>query len=496
MTRTTSAHAAVMLLVVPLALVGWQGGLWHSAAISLANLVAVLALATQFRRGAYTDRFGWVVMTAGMLVLLVHNAEHALTLLATGTADDGAFSLLSLLAGYALLLTGGMLVTVPYARGDGGGIIDAAVIGLAAASLVWALVLAPAHRRLGSSPATMLYDMALLLLITAMSGAVVRAAVTAREARPSALYLLAAITATNIANTANTLVEASQAAGTESWIAGLWVVAYLAFAAGVVHPSGTAIAGPERPPQSLTRRRLAFLGAALAVDPAIAGIQQALGRPVDITLLSVGALLIVPLVVTRIGLLARWHADAVSRLHHLASLDELTGLPNRRTLTAHLDAALDRTAQGISPGTVVLYLDLDDFKAVNDNHGHTSGDRLLQAVAARVRGCVRSTDLVARFGGDEFVVVLEGTPGTVEAVVVPSIERALAEPVALGPVTVSGRASIGVAAIRPGERADAGSLLHRADAEMYRAKRSHRSGAEPPAGTPDPPPGAPLVPAS
>ncbi len=291
-----------------------------------------------------------------------------------------------------MLLTGGMLVTVPYARRDGGGILDAAVIGLAAASLVWAALLGPAHLHLGSSSDVVLYDMALVLLITAMSGAVVRAAVTAREARPAALYLLAAITATNLADMASTLVDPTRVVNATGWTGVLWVVAYLSFAAGVLHPSGTAIAGPERRPEGLTYARLAFLGTALAVNPALAGIQQALGHPPDVALLSVGSLLIVPLVVTRIGLLARWHADAVARLHALASLDELTGLPNRRALTTHLEATLTDVADGRSPGAVVVYLDVDDFKSVNDVHGHAVGDRLLQEFATRLRGCVRASD--------------------------------------------------------------------------------------------------------
>ena len=150
MPRKLPAHAAVVLLVAPLAVLGARGALWHFVAITVANLVALLALATQLRRGAYTDRVGWVVMTVGMLLLFIHNAEHVVTQIVTGTADSGAFSLLSLLVAYLVLLTGGMLVTVPYTRRDSGGIIDAAVIGLAAASVLWATLLGPTHQRFGS----------------------------------------------------------------------------------------------------------------------------------------------------------------------------------------------------------------------------------------------------------------------------------------------------------------------------------------------------------
>ncbi len=207
----------------------------------------------------------------------------------------------------------------------------------------------------------------------------------------------------------------------------------------------------------------------------MAGVQAMAGHPVDVALLCASSLILVPVVLWRIGLLAGWHAEAARRLQDLASLDELTGLPNRRTMTAHLESTLDRVAAGVSPGAVVLYLDLDDFKAVNDTHGHVIGDRLLQAVAARITSCVRSCDVVARFGGDEFVAVLEGAPQDVEAVVLPHLERTLAEPVTLDDVVVPGLVSVGVATVGPGERLDADTLLRRADAEMYRAKRARRA---------------------
>jgi diguanylate cyclase (GGDEF)-like protein len=141
---------------------------------------------------------------------------------------------------------------------------------------------------------------------------------------------------------------------------------------------------------------------------------------------------------------------------------------------------------------VVLYLDLDDFKAVNDTYGHATGDQLLHITGARILGCVHPSDLVARLGGDEFVVVLTGDPQIVGDRVRGAIETALREPVALGPVVASGSASIGVASVGPGERADATTVIARADALMYRAKQTGqtRMSTAPPAAVPPsaPPP--------
>jgi diguanylate cyclase (GGDEF)-like protein len=92
-------------------------------------------------------------------------------------------------------------------------------------------------------------------------------------------------------------------------------------------------------------------------------------------------------------------------LAHAARYDELTGLPNRRLFQDRMRLALARSRRG--HGGAVMFIDLDDFKCVNDRYGHAAGDQLLQAVAQRIKSCVREADTVARLGGDEFVVLLE-----------------------------------------------------------------------------------------
>jgi diguanylate cyclase (GGDEF)-like protein len=144
-------------------------------------------------------------------------------------------------------------------------------------------------------------------------------------------------------------------------------------------------------------------------------------------------------------------------------------------VTVHLAGVLDRVARGASIGAVVLYLDLDDFKTVNDTHGHAVGDDLLREIARRLLGSVRESDLVARFGGDEFVIVLEGPRSEVDVTVVPHIEHALAQPFELGGVVVSALTSLGLASVVSGERVDVETLLGHADATMYEAKHRRRA---------------------
>ena len=472
------AHVGIVatgaLLVAACAL----GPAWRYAAVSVATLLPLAVLVLQLPRRHGPTRAGWVLMAGGTAVLAVHNVQNQVALAGTGSPAVGAFSGTTLALGYALLVVGGGLTAARYAGADRGGMLDAAVIGLAAANLLWGLVLYPAHVRRGSGPATLLYEMALVLLVAALAGVILRMAVVVRPMRTAALHLALAIGASIAADVAFTFTEDPVTHLATPWASVLCTVALVAFAAALAHPSSAAAPDPGPETVGLTRRRLTFLGAALATTPALVVVLQLTGGPIDPTLVGAGSLLMVPLVVARLAQLARRTAEAERHLRHLASHDELTGLPNRRTMQQHLESLLGRSTAGASPGVVVLYIDLDDFKVVNDTHGHVVGDQLLRIVGSRIRASVRPQDMVARFGGDEFVVLLEGDRAA-GVDVGRRVEAALALPVAVGAVRASGRASIGIAVATPGQRIDAERLVERADAEMYCAKRARPGRADP-----------------
>ncbi|MEU4216962.1 GGDEF domain-containing protein [Actinoplanes sp. NPDC026623] len=158
-----------------------------------------------------------------------------------------------------------------------------------------------------------------------------------------------------------------------------------------------------------------------------------------------------------------------ARLQHQAFHDGLTGLPNRQLYSQRLDAAL--AAGGPA---VVMLIDLDDFKLVNDAHGHAAGDRLLKVIADRMRSCVRSSDTVSRIGGDEFAVLLSPLAGDDALEIAARIVREIEAPVPVDGGSARVGASVGVAFARPGTTGtlpDGEALLREADHAMYGVKR-------------------------
>lgn len=162
--------------------------------------------------------------------------------------------------------------------------------------------------------------------------------------------------------------------------------------------------------------------------------------------------------------------QAEARLQHVAQHDPLTDLPNRELFHDRLDVAISRARRENEP-LALLYIDLDRFKRINDNYGHDAGDMLLREVASRLRQCVRESDTIGRFGGDEFAVLLGSLrlPGDATTVAT-KIRLALHHPYAIGHHRLEVAASIGIA-FYPTHGESREQLIRCADDAMYRAKR-------------------------
>jgi diguanylate cyclase (GGDEF)-like protein len=271
---------------------------------------------------------------------------------------------------------------------------------------------------------------------------------------------------------------------TSSYTGGLidvgWLVAFLLIAVAGTCPVG-APHPADRPrdaaPPSVPVSFLPYI-------PVVAAFAMVIGATFTGDPLTSGEVLVVSVVVGM--LLARQYAavrensrlaaDLAAReaeLHHLAFHDSLTGLANRALFRDRLRHALQLHARDLRP-VAVIFLDLDDFKVVNDTLGHGVGDDLLCRVGERITGALRSGDTIGRLGGDEFAVLLEDNGDVLNTAA--RIEDALHAPFLLAGRSLDVRASIGVCAVEPGDSSiDVDTLLARSDAAMYRAKHAGKA---------------------
>ena len=173
--------------------------------------------------------------------------------------------------------------------------------------------------------------------------------------------------------------------------------------------------------------------------------------------------------------LATVRKETAARIFHLTHHDPLTDLPNRILFADRLTQALAR-AKRYGRGVGVLFVDLDQFKSINDSLGHETGDAVLKIVAERLVRCVRSTDTIARLSGDEFAMVLSDlAQGQDAGRVAQKVLDAVGRPATVGDRTIPITASIGIA-LYPFDAADSDVLLAQADQAMYRAKEKGGQG--------------------
>jgi diguanylate cyclase (GGDEF)-like protein/PAS domain S-box-containing protein len=170
------------------------------------------------------------------------------------------------------------------------------------------------------------------------------------------------------------------------------------------------------------------------------------------------------------------HKRYEARLEHQANYDALTGLANRNRLHDRLQQAIV-SAQRCQHQVAVAFIDLDQFKFVNDSLGHHVGDYLLKVVAMRLKSCMRENDMVAHYGGDEFVVMIDHSDEAALSLLVPRLLACIAEPVMVDDRELQVTCSIGFS-IYPIDGRDADTLLKNADAAMYRAKEQGRNNAQ------------------
>ena len=249
------------------------------------------------------------------------------------------------------------------------------------------------------------------------------------------------------------------------WGAALWAIS-------MVHPSlrRPFDAVPLRPSRP-GKAKLVMLVALALVVPAVLSIQSALGVSTREPALVVGSTLLPLIMVLYLLRQVYTHAAAEYRAQH----DPLTGVCNRVLFEDRLRLALGE-AERRGCCVAVMFLDLDRFKGINDSLGHAVGNQLLQSVVKRLQGALREQDTLARFGGDEFTIMIPDSDGDDDGLdqLAERILSRFVDPLAVGNRTLSVKASIGVA-LSPRDGNDVESLLKHADTAMYQAKAAGKN---------------------
>jgi diguanylate cyclase (GGDEF)-like protein len=393
-----------------------------------------------------------VTINVGYLLRLGFDASGD----ASGRLLDAAGNLFVLVAALSLVMRRG--------RNDLGGIIDATIAAVATGGVLWEAVIRANVVDAYQGGAAQVDTFVAVFALCGVVGALVRLAQSSPESASAVRLLIAALALAIGAN----LLYVTQS---DSWLHTLSSMMFLGTYTFLglfgLNPTAPLLAEPAAasPRDAISVRRLVLLGLAVCVIPVTVGVRALQGATIDGLILIAGCGSIAALVMARIGLLAAERERAEEALAHRATHDPLTDLPNRRRFVTNLDDRISRHKQ-----SVILFCDLDGFKAVNDRLGHAAGDQLLVEIAQRLRTCVRDTDMVSRFGGDEFLILVDNAvPSDAEAIC-RRIASALSRPFrVLGePITVG--ASIGTAIAAPG--ADAETSIRHADQAMYAAKRT------------------------
>jgi diguanylate cyclase (GGDEF)-like protein len=449
-----------------------------SAFVAVA-LGSAIALFTGPRHYGAEPRATWLLLGTASIACLIGAIVRPWAAVQTGPAAllADAFTV----PGYLLMITG--LVKLLRARGsiERHALVDGLIVCLGAGLASAVLLAIPAASIRGRAAAVSalaavypLFDVALVLLMVGL-------AFTTAVRRLSYAFLVIAMALLLIGDLAYAIIGA-RGRLTGSWLLDLpFLLCYTMIGAAALHPSVVELgrAAPV-PVQTWSWPRLLVLGPALAAPFALITVSADRSLLIRV-LLGVGGAAMVALLLVRAAAAVQDYAAGQLRFKHQATHDPLTGLPNRTMLLAEVDRLLaeSRPAEPPADGRQlwVCFLDLDGFKLVNDSWGHETGDQLIVEVAQRLLGTVPPAAIVARVGGDEFLVVHTGTRH--EAVdLVERLMKCIGIPLQVGGAEVVISASVGIAGA-PARPAGSGavtakSLMRDADTAMYQAKAEGR----------------------
>jgi diguanylate cyclase (GGDEF)-like protein len=476
-------RAAHVVLVVGLV---WAGLLATGALGALSDITypilgtgAVVCAVVGVRRNRPALSWPWWVIGASLALLVVGGSvRESMGVVGDLTPGRSPIPDLITIPGYLILGVG--LIGIVHARRRGREevdvLLDGLVAALAALALAWIFLVNPAlyhdHAPLSVRLALTCYPPLSVFFLAVAAGL----AFSGRTRRPFSYdLLLGSMVFMVLGDLVYMMLEIGVVHGIGHLVDAPYALAFVAFMGSALHPSMRELTEPV-PTEKVAPRsaRLALVAIALAI-PGLITVTRTDAPAGDRIALGLIVMSLTAAAIWRMFRALRAHAISEAELAHQATHDTLTGLPNRRAVHEHLGALLtDLPANG---GIVaVLFLDVDRFKLVNDTHGHGLGDELLLAVARRLRDCTRPDDLVARIGGDEFVVVVRGLSGVTRAMEVAERTRlAFGVPFEVRGSELASSASIGVSITDGSDpHVDAESMIRDADTAMYQAKEAGR----------------------
>jgi diguanylate cyclase (GGDEF)-like protein len=462
------AIATLVFLLLP------AGELVQDTVYDTVALSAAVAIILGLRMNRPAHRWPWLLIAAGQATFFIGDVLWVIYA-EMGVEPFPSPADVFYLAGYPFIAAGLILgIRSRLGGGDRSSLLDAAILATSVAVLSWTFQIGPLAAQLDPEPLAFAISVAYptmdLLLIGVFIGLVAGPGVRTASFRLLGLSLLALLVADQIY-----AIQSTAGTYTDGGTLDVgWLVAYGTIGASALHPSMRSLFdGRPIPVTLLGPVRMAFLAAAMLTGPALLVFARH-DADVGLAVIAGETAFLSVLVLARLaGLVRLLSADIAKRrvleaqLSFQANHDPLTHLANRRLFVQRVADRLDQPARA---PVAVLFLDLDDFKTVNDTLGHQAGDELLVVVGERIRTCLREGDTAARLGGDEFGVLLGdiSEPGEAEAIAARMAET-LSVPLSIAGTVVPVAASIGIAVHAPGMK-DVDALLRAADVAMYGAK--------------------------
>ncbi len=439
------------------------------------GLSAVIATLIGIRRNSPENRRAWYFIAGGMASFLTADIIYYILELATDAVPYPSVADGFYLGMYPLMIIGmiGLLRNVSPGR-DVAGLVDAGLVAVATFTVLGILVMDTYISDDTLNLMGRLISIAYPVMDVALIAVAARLVASVQLRQQTFALMTVGLASLLVADTIYGILNTAGAFQTGGFADAFWLGFYVMVAAAALHPSmGERIEPREINVGHITPQRLAVL---FLVVFAVPVIDLVWGEPFDKILTTLASMAMFSLVLLRLMGLMSVVQHKEKQARHDARHDALTGLANRVLFGERVEQFVQNGRDGV---VSVLFVDLDDFKFINDSLGHQVGDEMLVQVASKLTECVREQDTVARLSGDEFAVLLESAVDRQDAVAVAQrIQDSLDVPVMIESREIMISASVGIAVERRGNIERAETILRAADVAMYRAKSKGKGRSE------------------